>query len=220
MLVPKLAQPPVVFESYLDDILVVANSEAHAATIIETLQTLLPKIKLGSFSVVRTATYLDLKLTLVLRDFKAPRLPFSSHIGICRYTYPTSAVSVQSELYRKPSDLVVLLHYTSNHSTAIKFGTLFGQCCRIINISTNFISAGVNIRSLVELMISLRGFPTMSRRRIHRRVLVYLVRRVFNLAFHNLASHNNIHMYNMHTQVHPYYDVHYVSRVIGEFNSR
>jgi hypothetical protein len=102
----------------------------------------------------------------------------------------------------------------------MKFDTLFGQCCRIMNISTNLTSAGTNIRFLVELTISLRDFPTTSRRRIHRRVLVFLIRRVVSLAFHQQASHNNIHMYDMRMLVHTCLNAHYFSRAPSEFNSR
>jgi hypothetical protein len=221
LLVNSLEEKPVFFKRYLDDLLIIANSETHALNILRTMQNVLPNIKVGSHSMGKIVNFLDVQLTLVRNTQNKVRLPFISHIGICRCTYPDNRSSVQSQLYRKPSDLIVLLDYSSNHSAGVKCGTLFGQCTRILNISSHLPSAGMNIRLLCDLMIELRNFPNSSRWKIHRRVLEYLAKRVLNLSMHGgTRTMNDIHSRVVHMYVPALYDSHYLARVLSDFNSR
>jgi hypothetical protein len=221
----QLPSPPRFFKRYLGDILTVADSVQNAEYFLSLMRNAVSFIKIGTFDVGTRVNYLDLHLSLVANDIPRTRLPRFSHTGICRYTYPNTLASVQSELYRKPSDLVVLLDFGSNHPTHVKQGTLFGQLVRIVNISSSLQSAGYHTRLLIESMIMLRNLPRSLRWRLHRRVLEYLVRKALNWALHSdRRSSNNIvegsKLRNIRIYVPKLVDTHFVTRVLYDFCSR
>jgi hypothetical protein len=222
LLFSQLPSTPVVFKRYLDDILTVADSVESAECLINTMRNTLPYIKIGTCLVGVRVNYLDLQLSLVRNDTPNTRLPFLSHIGICRYTYPNTLVSLKSELFRKPSDLIVLLDFKSNHPMHVVQGTLFGQLVRILNISSSLRSAGYHARVLLELMILLRNMRSNLRWKLHRRVLQYLVRRATNWALHTVHTErtDKKRLRDILMFVPKLVDAHFLTRVIRDFNSR
>ena len=52
------------------------------------------------------------------------------------------------------TDLCVVLHFHSTHSWALKANVVFGQCLRILNISSNLYQADNDIRVFLGLMVA------------------------------------------------------------------
>jgi hypothetical protein len=214
-------EPPKFFKRFLDDILLVANSQEHATTLLEVLGSTLPCIRIGSSQIGVAVNYLDVELSLVANTSPNNRLPFASYVGICRVTYPNEQYRIESRLYRKPTDLVVLLDFWSAHTLHTKLGVVFGQMVRICRISTNVESAGFNIRRLLELMIVLRNFPPKWRRMLHIRILKYLVSRVLQHTTHNNSvCVKNIQQGKIHMLLPLQVDIRFFSALFRDLNSR
>jgi hypothetical protein len=203
----------------------VANSQEHAATLLNVLKSTLPFIRVGSFQIGTKVNYLDVELTLVPNNSPNNRLPFVSHVGVCRAIFSNGKYLIESKLYRKPSDLVVLLDFFSAHTRHTKFGVVLGQLVRIINISTNIQSAGCNIRHLLELMCMLRNFPLSSRRTFHIRILKYVIRSMLKHATHSVGTRVNGNQQcesqcNVHMLIPLQVDIRYFAALFRDINSR
>jgi hypothetical protein len=190
LLLNSIPVAPLFYGRYLDDVLVLCESVQHAEIILAAMRSLISYIKIGDFKIDRSVNYLDIQLTVVQNNTVAYRLPFISHLGVCRLPYAPNLCHVACDLFRKSRDLIVLLDFQSEHPISVKLGTTFGQCVRITNLSTNLYNAGRNIRILLELMVRLRNLPPVFRRRIHKRVLIWLINRICSYAQH--SAPNNV----------------------------
>jgi hypothetical protein len=113
----KLSTSPVLYRRYPDDILFIANSEQHAQENVEIMKSVSTIIRIGSLSIGTKVNFLDLSLTLVPNERPlSTRLPFVSYLGVCRVPHFKRSWSIQTELFRKVNDLIVLLDFKSNHS--------------------------------------------------------------------------------------------------------
>jgi hypothetical protein len=191
---------------------------------LNVLKSTLPCIRVGTFQIGTKVNHLDVELTLVPNTLSV-QLPFISHLGVCRVAYPMEKCSIISKLYRKPSVLVVLLDFFSAHTLHTKLGVVFGQLVRIINISTNVESAGVNIRRLLELMFVLRNFPQSSRRTFHIRILRYVIIRMLEHATHGIHTRVNGYQQcksqcNVHMLIPLQVDVRYFAALLRDVSSR
>jgi hypothetical protein len=125
-------------------------------------------IRVGESSISNSVHFLDLLVELV---------QFSPTLGLKLGFIPKAGELVNKvSLYRKPTDLIAILHFASAHSWSIKVNTLFGQCVRIARLTNDPFSAGYNVRILLEVMRKFRGLPTRTFRRLRLRVLHWLVK--------------------------------------------
>ena len=136
------AVTPILFKRYIDDIILVLRTQEEADRLIQVFQTLDTNIKLTDIQIGTTGHYLDIQLSL-------------NDNG---YFY--------FELYRKPSDLRVLLDYTSAHSVHVKDGVLLSQMIRISRLCSNHIVAENIIRDFTILMNRVRHVPKRTLRRV------------------------------------------------------
>jgi hypothetical protein len=63
----------------------------------------------------------------------------------------------ETSLYRKESDLIVLLHHKSAHTVSIKDGVILSQLRRFLRLHTNYAEAGRCMYVFMRLMVQLRG---------------------------------------------------------------
>jgi hypothetical protein len=177
LVLQRLTEPPLLYKRFLDDVLVIAQSEIHAHNILVTMGNTMKCIKIGTHNIGHSVNYLDIQLTLVDN--------WNAHSRACSLfcnsdsrnsTYLTNGMSISTQLYRKPLDLGVVIDFKSGHSFDTKVGVLFGQCARICRLSTRVDIAGQDVRNLIELMVKLRHCPSSLRRRLHKRLLLFLVR--------------------------------------------
>jgi hypothetical protein len=127
---------PVVYFRYIDDIFAVFNNRAEAERFLTVACANDSNIRLSETSIGRSVHFLDLQISL------------NEHGGF------------ETSVYRKDSDLVVLLHRTSAHKTAIKDGVILSQLLRFLRLHTNYTEAGRCMYVFMHLMILLRGLSS------------------------------------------------------------
>lgn len=124
---------PLFYFRYIDDIFFLVNNVTEAKTLIDAMQNADCNIKLSSFTIGKEVNFLDLKITL--------------NDGL-----------VHTEMYRKPSDLRVLLHAHSAHSAAVKRNVMCSELIRIYRLSSNLKTAGKQMREFMYLMRTVQQF--------------------------------------------------------------
>jgi hypothetical protein len=224
LVMTQLNEPPLLYKRFLDDVFVIAKSETHAQNIISAMRNCMACIKIGSYSVATSVNFLDIKLSLV-NNTESPHYHYK--LGSCSNVHNEIGLMICTQLYRKPLDLGVVLDFRSSHAYNVKIGVLFGQCSRILRLSSRVDIAGEDIRNLIELMIKLRHCPTSLRRRLHRRVLISLITR--SCCFQRIVSTecartrkfrvNTGQMY-VHLRVPVSADIHFLQQAVNNFNNQ
>jgi hypothetical protein len=223
LVLSQLQQPPLLYKRYLDDIFVITRSENDAHAVICTMRNTMSCIKIGSHSIGRSVNFLDVQLSLMNNERHCNSW---SCANVQKCTYTEGAI-ITSRLFRKPLDLGVVLDFKSAHSYNVKVGVLFGQCARICRLSSHSYFAGQDIRNLMELMIELRHCPASLRRKLHKRVLLFLVTRTcylqrmdieHNLTHKNVSS-NHTQMY-VHLRVPLSTETHFLRKALNDFRNR
>jgi hypothetical protein len=160
----RLASAPRIYYRYIDDLFLIFDSPEVAHTAMRTANTINANIRLTDVKIDRTVSFLDVTIRLV-DDGK-----------------------VETSLYRKPTDLIVLLHLESAHEWRIKINVLLAQAVRIIKLSSDMQDAGHNIRILFETMRIFRGLKLRTLRKIFLRLLYWLGRASFVRHSNNYKS--------------------------------
>jgi hypothetical protein len=175
----RLARPPLLYKRYIDDVLFVFDNEGDARLAVSIMNDVNPNIKLGDFAVSSRVHFLDLSLEVRLVPDASRTLP-SLHA-------PSQHARIHVELYRKPSDLIVLVHLHSATPMSVKIGAILGQMMRIVRLTTDVSTAGRNIRFLLESM-RLRGLNYKLRVVLWRRLLTWYAKRLLPDAGESAAS--------------------------------
>jgi hypothetical protein len=153
---------PIYFRRYIDDLLLLFPTRDAAESALAAVHTLDANIRVGECQIDTSVHFLDLNLSL-------------SHA-----VQTLDNVRVNVSLYRKPTDLIAVLHFRSAHSWRVKYNTLLGQLVRISRLTNISVSAGHNIRVLLECMCMFRCLPKRTFRRLHLRML-------YSFASHTLS---------------------------------
>ena len=115
-----------------DDIFAVFENRKEAENFIRVANVQDPNIKLSDTNIGRSVHFLDLQISINERG------------------------GFETSLYRKESDLVVLLHHRSAHTSGIKDGVIVSQLRRYLLLHTNYTEAGRCMYVFMHLMIQLR----------------------------------------------------------------
>ena len=124
---------PIIYVRYIDDIFAVFKNRAVAEKFLTTANLHDSDIKLSDTNIGRSVHFLDLKISL--NAFR----------------------HIESSIYRKDSDLVVLLHRHSAHQPSTKDGVIVSQLCRILRLHTNYTEAERCMHTFMWLIVRLRG---------------------------------------------------------------
>jgi hypothetical protein len=124
---------PIIYVRYIDDIFAVFKNSADAEKFLTTANLHDSNIKLSDTNIGRSVHFLDLQISL------------------------NAFGRIETSIYRKDSDLVVLLHHHSAHQASIKDGVILSQLCRILRLHTNYTEAGRCMHIFMWLMVRLRG---------------------------------------------------------------
>lgn len=127
---------PVVYVRYIDDIFAVFNNRAEAERFLMIAGGHDSNIKLSETNIGRSVHFLDLQISLNDRG------------------------GFDTSVYRKDSDLIVLLHRKSAHKTSVKDGVILSQLRRFLRLHTNYTEAGRCMYVFMHLMIQLRGLTS------------------------------------------------------------
>jgi hypothetical protein len=126
---------PVIYVRYIDDIFAVFEGPEDAERFVSAATHHDADIKLSEINIGRSVHFLDLQISL------------------------NDSGRFETSLYRKESDLVVLLHRQSSHSASIKDGVILSQLRRFLRLHTDYTEAGLCMRTFMKLMVRLRGLP-------------------------------------------------------------
>jgi hypothetical protein len=133
---------PAVYVRYIDDIFAVFNNKHDADRFVEAALHHDRHIKLVDVTIHTSVHFLDLQISVnSLGDF-------------------------ETSLYRKESDLIVLLHQQSDHRRCIKDGVILSQLQRFMRLHTNYTEAGRCMRIFMKMMVRLRGLSPRRARRL------------------------------------------------------
>jgi hypothetical protein len=124
---------PVMYVRYIDDIFAVFRCRADAEKFIAAANVHDINIRLSDTSIGRSVHFLDLHISL------------------------STLNRIETSLYRKESDLIVLLHHCSAHQSSIKYGVILSQLRRFLRLHTNYAEAGRCMHTFMWLMVHLRG---------------------------------------------------------------
>ena len=127
---------PVMYVRYIDDIFAVFNNRADADRFVQAAATHDPNIKLSDTNVGKSVHFLDLQISI------------------------NDGGRFETSLYRKESDLIVLLHHKSAHTRGVKDGVVLSQLCRFLRLHTNYVEAGRCMYTFMRLMVRLRGLSS------------------------------------------------------------
>ena len=154
----RLQRGPRLFVRYVDDVLFIFDTVEEAQRALQVMQGLWPNIRIGEYCLAKQCHFLDLALSLVSAE--------------------TAGCFVSFSVYRKPSDLRVLLDFTSSHSLGVKLSTLFSQCVRIWKLCDSWQTAMTEIRVLIVAMIRFRHLSLELANRTWRRFRWWVVARI------------------------------------------
>jgi hypothetical protein len=169
----QLLIKPRLFVRYIDDVLMVFNNQHDAQLALNVMRTANASIKVGEASIGSTGHFLDLHLTIVpCSTINWSLIPHSSLFGVTNLSSVTTW-AVRTSLYRKETDLYVLLHFHSLHSWHVKANTVFSQLVRTLRLTNAPASAGSNIRLLLDAMLALRCMPSRLKRSLWRQLLLF-----------------------------------------------
>jgi hypothetical protein len=129
----ELGFEPLIYVRYIDDIFAVFKCRADADKFLIAAAARDPNISLSETNVGNSVHFLDLQISLNDRG------------------------RFETSIYRKESDLVVLLHHKSAHTASIKDGVILSQLRRFLRLHTNYTEAGRCIYVFMRLMVQLRG---------------------------------------------------------------
>ena len=104
---------PLIYVRYIDDIFAVFKCRADADKFLVAAAALDPHIKLSDTNIGKSVHFLDLQISL------------NDHGRF------------ETAIYRKESDLIVLLHHKSAHAASIKDGVILSQLSRFLRLHTN-----------------------------------------------------------------------------------
>lgn len=165
-LIKRLKFPPFYFKRYVDDILLVCPSQLYADQALSIMNDMNNNIKIGDHVSGQSVSFLDIQIT-VRRSYDQPCTLSES---VCATSH---RCSLSISLYRKPTDLITILHFRSAHSMCIKVNTLFSQCLRIWRLTNDYSTAGMNVRVLFECMMRFRELPLRTCRNLHLKLLYW-----------------------------------------------
>jgi hypothetical protein len=175
-LLQRIPTKPLLLVRYTDDLLFIFPNREAAEDTVHIMNHINPNIKITEYTTATSVHFLDLKLDLV--HFQ-PSLRL-----ILPFTPTENELVVRISLYRKPSDLIAILHCESAHTWQLKMNTILSQCLRITRLSNDPISAGRNVFTLLAVMKHFRALPSRSLRRIRSKVIVSFVRTQLLKAHH------------------------------------
>jgi hypothetical protein len=138
---------PVLYVRYLDDIFAVFNNQADANKFVQAAADHDSHIRLCDTKIGKSVHFLDLRISL------------------------SDTNRFETALYRKESDLVVLLHGRSAHSSRIKDGVINSQLRRFLRLHTNYTEAGRFMYVFMKLMVRLRGLHARRARLLWNRFI-------------------------------------------------
>ena len=124
---------PLIYVRYIDDIFAVFKCRADADKFLMAAAAHDPHIRLSDTNIGKSVHFLDLQISL------------NDHGRF------------ETSLYRKESDLIVLLHHKSAHTVSIKDGVILSQLRRFLRLHTNYAEAGRCMYVFMRLMVQLRG---------------------------------------------------------------
>jgi hypothetical protein len=133
---------PIIYVRYIDDIFAVFNNKDDAEAFVRAASVHDQNIRLSEISMGSSVHFLDLQISI-------------NHFG-----------RFETSLYRKESDLIVLLHQRSAHSRSVKDGVILSQLQRFLRLHTNYTEAGRCMLIFTKLMIRLRGLSPRRARRL------------------------------------------------------
>jgi hypothetical protein len=159
---------------FIDNILLVFESEHDALDALAIMRNLDVNIRVGDHTVASEGHFLDLNLRLVPTN----TVNWQIVPGVSTRSRTTAGdlYSVCCSLYRKETDLVVLLDFHSAHSWHLKLNVVFSQLVRILRLSTVAQSAGTDIQILMSCMVQFRHMPNSVKRGLWRKLLQFAVR--------------------------------------------
>jgi hypothetical protein len=144
-----LGVKPLVFRRYIDDIFLVLDSMDTANRALRIMSTLDDNIRVGDYSIGRKIHFLDLNVELRYAVLPSRNLgPFCLSV------------------FRKDTDLRVIVDFASGHSPHIKFNALFGQLTRIWRLSNDMSLAADEITTLVACMRKFRNLSPRTTRKL------------------------------------------------------
>src|SRR5262249_10299362 len=79
---------------------------------------------------------------------------------------------IVTEIYYKPTDLRVLLHYNSAHSVSVRHAVVYGQLLRIFRLCSDVATAARYTKEFLLLMRIVHALPHRSMRKIWNRFLI------------------------------------------------
>jgi hypothetical protein len=129
----ELGAEPLIYVRYIDDIFAVFQCRADADKFLIAAAARDPNIRLSETNVGNSVHFLDLQISLNDRG------------------------RFETSIYRKESDLIVLLHHKSAHTTSVKDGVILSQLRRFLRLHTNYTEAGRCMYVFMRLMVQLRG---------------------------------------------------------------
>ncbi|MGL4335486.1 MAG: reverse transcriptase domain-containing protein [Turicibacter sp.] len=112
----EVIEKPILYKRYLDDILIVCNSEENFKLMFEYMQNMTPSLKFTYVRAVKKLNFLDLSIYLVDPILQP---------GLLAYN-----------LYQKPDKRELYLHPDSEVKNSIKFGWITGENIRLLRNSS------------------------------------------------------------------------------------
>ena len=165
----RLTNKPRMFCRYIDDILLIFDNEFDAHLALLAMNAVHPNIHVSEYSIAQTGHFLDVNLAVVNNStLNWSIMPFPAQL-VCEKSKQSHSVRIQ--LYRKSTDLVVLMHFGSLNNWSQKLNVVFAQLVRIVRLTNDPQSAGYNMRILLNMMTALRGLPARCRRNLLLRAL-------------------------------------------------
>jgi hypothetical protein len=176
-----LPHKPIIYRRYIDDIFCLFAEREHAVVANSLIESVNVNIRAGDRSIGTDVHFLDLRLRIIPKTMRSLS-PFelATTSGDHGITHALSGPTrVHISLYRKDMDLMCLLHHGSAHSRSLKLNVLFSQLVRIFRLSNDHITAGWNMRQLVDTQIRFRCLSLRDSRTIFSRLLNWVARNIF-----------------------------------------
>lgn len=132
----KVINRPIIYKRYLDDILVVCNSDEEFLTMFSHMTKMTPSLKFTYEKCTKSINFLDLKINFN-KLFKSGNLSYN--------------------LYQKPDNRHLYLHPDSEVKPSIKFGWITGENIRILRNSSCKKDFKKSMSQLIEKLLQ-RGY--------------------------------------------------------------